>query len=79
MQKGFAMKLPRFIHILIVLLVFALMAVSLLYIWFPEYISKDSFARVLLSFGVIFIGSALLASLRAVLPRLPEEKSEKAR
>ncbi|MCB1593230.1 MAG: hypothetical protein KDI90_12355 [Alphaproteobacteria bacterium] len=54
-------KIPTYILVICGFLVMSLMAVSLLYIWFPEVISGEAFVKVGVSFAVILIGSVLMA------------------
>jgi hypothetical protein len=61
------MKIPRYILVLVAVLVFALMVTCLMYVWFPEMVSTDVFVRLLISFCVLLLGSAALAVLGRIL------------
>ncbi len=71
------MKIPRYILLLIAALVFALMVVCLMYVWFPEMISQQTFHRILMSFGVITLGSVVFSVLGHVLSAsaAPDDKN----
>lgn len=53
--------MPRYILMIFWLLVVSLMAVALLYIWFPDVVSEQAFVKVGVSFAVVLIGSIAMA------------------
>jgi len=55
--------MPRYIVMIFWLLVVSLMAVALLYIWFPDVVSEQAFVKVGVSFAVVLIGSIAMALL----------------
>ncbi|MBK9586508.1 MAG: hypothetical protein KA099_11200 [Alphaproteobacteria bacterium] len=54
-------KMPSYVHIIFWLLVVSLMAVALLYIWFPDVVSEQAFVKVGVSFAVVLIGSVAMS------------------
>ncbi len=59
-------KVPTYIVVISSLMVVSLMAVTLMYIWFPDAISGQSFAKVVVTFVVLLLGSVFIAVLTRV-------------
>lgn len=57
------MKIPQYVVVLVGLLIVSLMCLSLVYIWFPDFVGADTFFRILISFGVLLVGAIVLALL----------------
>ncbi|MCB1682172.1 MAG: hypothetical protein H6858_05125 [Rhodospirillales bacterium] len=54
-------KVPTYVLVICSLLVVSLMAVALLYIWFPDVVSEQAFVKVGVSFAVLLLGSVAMA------------------
>ncbi len=70
------MQIPRYILLLLAVLVFALTMVSLMYVWFPDMITQDVYARILITFAVVVGGSVFLSLVGGLLAKSAPKDSK---